>query len=57
MDELGRIGPGEVEWLDVGPADADDPLEPEPPDRHRHRRRRPVIALVLGLAATLIVVA
>jgi hypothetical protein len=54
MDEFGPTGPGEVEWLDVGPADADEPLEPELRDA---RRRWPIIALLLGLAATLIVVA
>ena len=51
MDNRAEIGPGQVEWIDLGPA--------EPPDRARAQRRsrRPWYLLAAAIAVAVILVA
>lgn len=51
MDSRGEIGPGQVEWLDLGPA------EPPEGDQPRRRNGRPWYLLAAALAVTGILVA
>lgn len=51
MDNGGEIGPGQVEWLDVGPAEP--PEGPHP----RRRGRRPGYLLAAAIAVAVILVA
>lgn len=51
VDNRGQIGPGQVEWLDVGPAEPADRTDP------RRRSRRPWYLLAAASAVAVILVA